>query len=99
METEDQLDLPFNKPMDLEMPGGRSSEEMETGCSTLEERLSTPQEVIEKTLQFICGLNITVPIKNGESNIFHQEDKLKSLEEELEEVREVDSGWVDHSRS
>jgi hypothetical protein len=97
METEDQLVLLF-KEATLRV-GGNNSEFQEPGSSMLEERLSTPLEVIEKTLLFICGLNITVPIKNGESNIFHQEDKLKSLEEELEEVREVDSGWVDHSRS
>lgn len=79
METEDQLDLLFNKPMDLKMLGGRSSEEMETGCSTLEERLSTPHRVIEKTLQFTCGLNITVPIKDGESFMLQEVRKERRL--------------------
>lgn len=96
-ETEDQLVLLFKEA--ILRVGGNNSEFQEPGSSMLEERQSTPQEVIEKTLLFICGQSTMELTKNGESNIFHQEDKLKSLEEELEEAREVDSGWVDHSRS
>jgi hypothetical protein len=68
METRDQLVLLSNRPMEVKMPGGRNSEEMETGSSTLKERPLIHQEVTERDLQFTCGPNITEPIKDGRSS-------------------------------
>jgi hypothetical protein len=90
MVTEDQLVLLFKEP--TLKHGGNNSESQEPGSSMVKVRLLTHQEVTEKDLQSTCGLNITVVTKNGESNIFLEEEQLKLSEEELEEIRKMDSG-------
>ena len=100
METEDQLALLSNKPMEQEMPGGRNSEEVELGSSTLEERLLTHQEVTEKNLQSICGLSTMVPIKDGRSSTSAEvEVERRELARVVNTatIEAMDSMSIDHS--
>jgi len=63
-------------------------------------KLLTPQEVIEKTLTFICGLSITVKTKSGESygvDMLPEQRQETALEVNIPSIKSSDTTSTDHS--